>query len=119
MKISCLGAWSKILCSNFEYFSHSKSSEFDHSCNKVNVKDILLLLVGFYLYTIRFTLVSGQSICVQPILAHPHTLRTIAFHFAHSRTAHVRFLIILPHPHPHTSPGPQKKNDLHDIHVWS
>jgi len=48
-----------------------------------------------------------QSICVQPLLAHPHTLPTIAFHCAHSHQ-HVCFLKILPHPHPHTSPGPQK-----------
>ena len=35
-----------------------------------------------------------QSICVQQILAHPHTLRTIAFRSAHSHTARVCFLKI-------------------------
>ena len=58
-----------------------------------------------------------QSICVQPILAHPHTLRTIAFHSAHSHTARVCFWEFLPHPHPHTSPRPQRQNALYDMHV--
>ena len=61
---------------------------------------------------------NGESICVQPILAHPHTLRTLAFRSAQSHTAHVRFLKILPHPQPNTSPGPQKWNALYDIHMW-
>ena len=59
-----------------------------------------------------------QGICAKSILAHPHTLRTLAFCSAHSHTTRVRFLKILPHPHPHTSLGPRKQNALYDIHMW-
>ena len=58
-----------------------------------------------------------QSICVEQILVHLHTLHTIAFHFAHTSTSHVYFFMILPHPHPHTSPRPQRQNALYDMHV--
>ena len=54
-----------------------------------------------------------QSICVQPILAQPHSLRTIDF-----PSTHVYFLKILPHPHPQISPRPRKQNALYDIHMW-
>ena len=45
-----------------------------------------------------------QSICVQQILAHPQTPRTIAFCSTHSHTARVCFLKNFPRPH--TSLGP-------------
>ena len=60
--------------------------------------------LGPHIYQVSYL----QSICVQPVLAHPHTLRTIAFCSAHSRTACVCVLKKIPHPHPHTSLGPQK-----------
>ena len=57
-----------------------------------------------------------QSICVQPILVDPHTLRTMAFRSAHFHTAPVCFFENFATPTP--ANGIPKKNALYDTHMY-